>query len=530
MNPRIGIDFGTSNTVMAVWDEVSREGVPFHLPDYGRHYQYNEEPVSVVPSVIHYAVDGVRWIGQQVSERQLSSSNRTFSLIKRYIGHRSLIKRRIDGREVSHRDAGCDFLSAVLLSTGSLHELEGAEVALTAPVESFEHYSDWISGVTEAAGISRIRLIDEPSAAALGYGANIQPGRVYMIFDFGGGTLDTAVVMIEEEDGLTSGRRCRILGKAGHDLGGLSVDTWLMKEVLRQNQLSEMDDSLRAISTELLLKCRNAKERLSTEKQALISLSHPENNRVLEYELTRENFEELLDQQEFYSQVDQTIRRSLNAARERGYSEDDVHSVLMVGGSSLIPSVQKTVQRIFGRDRVRQERPLDAVARGAASFVAGVDFFDHIQHEYAIRWLNSEKGDYDYLVIVKRGAEYPTLKPIARMTIKATYAGQKELGIAIFEISENRRQSAKAPLELVFDPTGSARLVETTAEEEYRRNYFWINEKKQTFLNAEPPATQGEKRFAIEFGIDRNKHLLVTARDLKTGHLVLHDIPVVKLT
>src|SRR5207244_10907527 len=101
--------------------------------------------------------------------------------------------------------------------------LRDEEIALTVPVEAFEHYENWLVGVAEAAGMPRFRLLDEPSAAALGYGAVIQAGEVYLIFDFGGGTLDVAVVLVEENQPETVGRRCRVLGKAGVDLGGASV-------------------------------------------------------------------------------------------------------------------------------------------------------------------------------------------------------------------------------------------------------------------------------------------------------------------
>src|SRR5207302_1859909 len=158
--------------------------------------------------------------------------------------------------------------------------------------------------------------------------------------------------------------------------------------------------------------------------------------------------------------------RALHAARERGYDEGHVNRVLLVGGSSLIPCVRRTVQRIFGRERVLLDRPLDAVARGAAAFVAGVDFYDHIQHDYAIRFVDPQKGDYDYRPLVKRGTPYPTGEPVARLTVKATYDGQPQLGIAIYELGERRAREASGPVELVFDPTGAARVVSVTPDEE----------------------------------------------------------------
>lgn len=238
----------------------------------------------------------------------------------------------------------------------------------------------------------------------------------------------------------------------------------------------------------------------------------------------------MLDEHAVFTQIDQTIRRALNAARERGYTEDHIIAALMVGGSSLIPSVQKTVQRIFGRERVMLNRPLDAVARGAAAFVAGVDFYDHIQHDYAIRWVNPQKGDYDYRVIVNRGTPYPTEEPVARMTVKASHDGQKQLGIAIFEVGERRQRSGGQAVELVFDPSGAARMVNLTPDEEDRRTYFWLNEHTPTFLAADPPGKQGEARFEVEFKIDENKRLLITARDVQTGRVTHRDYPVVKLT
>ena len=534
MPGRLAVDFGTSNTVVAVWDEARQEGVPLHVPDYGQFYQQGDEQISVVPSLIHYTPDRRRWIGNQVLQRNLYHSHRTFRWMKRYIANRSPIRVRLDGYEnekgISHFDAGRDFLSSVLLFAAAELNIDDEEIALTVPVEAFEHYENWLTDVAEAVRMPRFRLIDEPSAAALGYGAYIQPGDVYLIFDFGGGTLHAAVVLIEEEEEARAGRRCRVLGKAGADTGGMTIDQWLFQEVLRQNGRSDDDEGVRPLSRALLVECERAKERLSFYERADISVVHPRTGAVLSAEFTRSRFEELLDEHEAFTTIDRTIRRALNDARERGYAEDDIEAVLMVGGSSQIPSVQRTLRRIFGRERVMLNRPLDAVARGAAAFVAGVDFYDHIQHDYGIRYVNREKGGYDYRLIVRRGTPYPTADPAARLTVKAAYDGQTRLGIVISEIGERRRRGDGQAVELVFDPSGAARLSSVTPDDEDRRTYFWMNEGNPTFMMAEPPAKQGESRFDVAFSIDGNKRLLITAHDLKTGRVVYRDYPVVKLT
>ncbi|HLN28885.1 MAG TPA: Hsp70 family protein [Gemmataceae bacterium] len=535
MPGRLGIDFGTSNTVVAVWDENLHEGVPLHIPDYGRqfHYRQNDqlsEQISVVPSLIHYAADQRRWLGKQVLNQGLYESQRTFRWMKRYIARRSPVKVRFDGREISHFDAGRDFLNAVLTFAAAELNLRDEEVALTVPVEAFEDYENWLITVAEAAGLPRFRLLDEPCAAALGYGAFIQPGDAYLIFDFGGGTLDVAVVLLEEDAGQALGRRCRVLGKAGADLGGATMDQWLFQEVLRQNGRSDSDEDVRRLSRGLLVECERAKERLSFQEHADLTVGNPGTGTVLTAALTRRRFEELLDQHEAFTQMDQTIRRALNAARERGYDEDNVKAALLVGGTSLIPCVHQTVQRIFGKERVLLHRPLDAVARGAAAFVAGVDFQDHIQHDYAIRFVNPQSGNYEYRPLVTRGTPYPTREPVARVTVKASHDGQTQLGIAIFEMGLPRRPGGRQTVELVFDPSGSARVTPVTADEEERRRFFWINEQSPTFLHAEPPGRHAEARFEVEFGIDGNKRLLITARDLKTKKITHRDHPVVQLT
>jgi molecular chaperone DnaK (HSP70) len=94
MPGRLGIDFGTSNTVIAVWDDVQQEATPLHLPDYGRHFTYRQgenlsEQISVIPSLIHYAADNRRWLGKQVHAQNLYESERTFRWMKRYITRRS---------------------------------------------------------------------------------------------------------------------------------------------------------------------------------------------------------------------------------------------------------------------------------------------------------------------------------------------------------------------------------------------------------------------------------------------------------
>ncbi len=529
MSGRLAVDFGTSNTVLTLWNEQDQKAESLHVPEYGKTSLQGDEQISVIPSLIHYAAENRRWIGNQVISRGLYNSRRTFRWMKQYISHRSPLKIQIDDQAVSPFDAGQTFLSSVLTFAGQQINFKDEEVAFSVPVEAYEHYEDWITKVAESAGIRRYRLIDEPSAAALGYSAHIQPGSVYLIFDFGGGTLHAAVVLMETEEKAKTGKRCRVLGKAGRSIGGSRIDQWLFQEILKQNQRRESDEDIRQISTTLLVECERIKEILSYQEQASIDPIFIPGKDPITASFTRSSLEEILDQHELFTQIGQTIRSALNDARERGYTEEQIQAVLMVGGSSQIPSVQKTIRQIFGKEIVKAERPLDAVARGAAAFISGMDFYDHIQHDYAIRYVNPQKGIYDYKPIVQRGTVYPTQQSIARLSIKASYPGQTQLGLAIFEMGQNKPHSSEN-VELVFDPTGAARIIQVTPQEAEDRSLFWMNEHNPTFLIADPPAAQGEPRFEIEFYIDSNKRLTINARDILTGKLIFDHAPVVKLT
>ncbi len=528
MNGRLAIDFGTSTTLLAMWDDVQRQARILSVPEYGRLYAAPGGDVSAIPSLIHYAADRRQWVGEQIPQLGLSESARTFRWMKRYIANRSPVTRRIDDRNISHAQAGADFLGSVLIHAAGELGLRDEEIAMTVPVEAFEHYENWLLGAAEAAGFARCRLIDEASAAALGYGAGVGAGQALLVFDFGGGTLDVSIALLEES-APGGPRRCRVLGKAGADLGGASVDQWLYEDVVRRSGRDPSDPIVRRMGRRLLAECETLKIALSTQLAARLAVVDGESGLTLTAEYTRADFEALLAQRGFRSRPDRVLRRAMNAARERGYDEDRIGAALMVGGGSLMPVAQSVVRQVFGQERVRLDRPLDAVARGAAAFAAGMEVSDHIQHSYALRHVDREKGDYAFRPLVARGTSYPSADTVARVSIKASYDGQTRLGLAIFEMAEQRPAERAATFELIFDPSGAPRIAEVAPVDDTERNAFWMNEHAPTFLALDAPATQGERCFDLSFRIDANKRLILTAVDVRTGRTTLRDFPVVRL-
>ncbi|MBI5572228.1 MAG: Hsp70 family protein [Desulfomonile tiedjei] len=529
MAGRLAIDFGTSNTRTAVWDDAVGEARSLPIPDVSlkaRHEDADHHAVEVpyIPSLISYAGKQV-WIGKQVKEKGLADSQSTFRWMKRYISNRLEIPRRIDGRSVKVSEAGADFLLRVLVYAAEAIDLGDEEVAFTVPVEAFEHYQDWLTRVCDQAGIKRYRLLDEASAAALGYGIQLQADSVYMVFDFGGGTLDVSIVRMEKE--AQGGKRCSVLGKGGAEVGGTTIDQWLFRDLCART--GRKPDDVRHISGLLLMEVERAKEALTTADSAEITVVDPQSGEIMSGRYSRSEFEDLLDENGLFETLQAAVGRALASARERGYEAEHIEAVLLIGGSSLIPSVRRSVRQMFGR-KVKTHRPLDAVVLGAAAFVGGAAFYDHVQHEYALRYYSREKGEHEYFTIVQPGTPYPTAGSICQVTVRASYDDQEFLGLEIYELGRKECFSCgDGPLlDLVFDPSGAARFQQREEPEIISR--FWVNEKCPTFIHARPKSRRGEKRFPVQFSVDGNKRLCVAVRDLLTGQVLMKDHPLIKLT
>lgn len=531
MPGRLAIDFGTSNTLVAVWDDAQNEALPLLLPDLSRNVKVHSpqgdfDEVPVVPSLIHYVDQDQRWLGQQVFDQDLYEHQQTFRWMKRYINRRTPIKLHLGSHDISARAAGRDFLSAVISSAVAGMDInpQEEEVALTVPVEAFEHYEQWLLSAAEKAGVPNVRIVDEATAAAIGYGATMEVGDVYMVFDFGGGSMDVSVVQTDEHEGA---RFSRVLGKAGSDLGGASIDEWMFRDVLRKAGVKDSEADVRKISRKLLVDVERAKELLSVEEKADISVIDLYTGYMLSAEYSRRRFEQMLEVQGLFAQIEQTISRAMDAARLRGVDDDQIKSVFMLGGSSLIPSVQRVLTRMFGGERVMIDRPLEAVSCGAAAYVAGAQIADFIQHDYAIRYVDAAKGTHDYRPIVRRGTQYPTTDPVAKVLVKATSDGQAKLGMSLFELGTATGGGAK--VELIFDTSGAARVRQVSPEEAEKRTHYFINEKASAFLPA-GEVQSGEGRFEVHFGLDANRQLTVSAMDLATGEFVCQDVPVAALS
>jgi molecular chaperone DnaK (HSP70) len=526
---RIGIDFGTANTVVARWDAARGRGEPVPLDGVdvtrpagdGVHQR-------VVPSLVAYSNTGTRrWLGAQVTNLLTDPDVTVFQSTKSNVTGRTVdVARAVGERRITARDAATHFLGDVTALAVLAVGAEDLEIVATAPVETFDTYRDWLAReVGAGVGAARLRVVDEATAAAVGYSARMSPGDVFCVFDFGAGTLDISVVRVEEPG--TTGAGVRAISKVGLDLGGNHIDALLAEHAATEAGLPKGDPvTYNRVFRGLLLAAEAAKVELTHAEEAEIVAT--DNGRAYRTELTRPGFERLLRDRDVLGRVNRALRKALEGAAAKGYPADGFAGVFLVGGTSLIPAVQDLVHLQFERDRVYLDRPLEAVAAGAAGIAGGHELHDHIQHDYAIRHVDQGSGTYEYELLVEAGTPYPTKEPVRTITIRAIHHAQRRMGIAIYELT-HATGGTGTDLEIVFDARGGARTVTVTPQQRQERTTLWLNEDSPTFLEAKPPAEAGEDRFRLDFRIDAQKRLTVSAFDIERRTWVLTAHPVVQL-
>ena len=527
MGKKIAIDFGTSNTTVAYWNETLSMAEIIEFDGISRKYRNPEKHDDIVtfciPSVINFHKKHIL-IGQEVFNKGKEMDKGTFKDIKRYIMKRKDLSRDTGkGKKVSFYEAGEAFLKEIILKTKNYLNNDIGEIVFTLPVDSFQYYQEWISELCRKVKIDRYRVIDEPTACALGYEANIRDNNISMVFDFGGGTLDVSIVKFEPSG---NEKKSLVLGKAGASIGGIDIDGWILEDLLLQNDLKL--EEVQHIINLLLQNIEDTKIDLSFHNESSLSIFDDLRGTLVTADYKRENFEDILKRNHLYSIIQETIDDALEEAALKGVRRRQIKEVLMIGGSSLIPSIRDLLEEKFG-DRVKAFRPFDAVVKGGCFYAGGKSLDDYIKHDYCLKhWIWSEdrrSGKYGYQPFIPKGTKYPA-EEVAKFKIDAAVPGQKEVELMIFEVRANSSQKVKN--EMIYNPeTEKYEIKKINASGEEDR--VIVNEKNPTFIKLDPPAKGGEKRISVSFAIDENRLLRITVIDLKNNSVLYKNQPVVKL-
>jgi molecular chaperone DnaK (HSP70) len=532
MGYKYAIDFGTTNTVIARWDETGGAAEIVSIPVISSPAA--EDRPALVPSLV-YVENGKSQqvvIGQTVRDKgyDQQQNNRLFRNFKRgIVTHPAPEPRSIDDSLWADRNAGRSFVKQVIDALPAKAD-EIDQLVLTAPVASFEGYLAWLNGVIDEIVPDKIRVVDESTAAALGY-AVTKPGAVVLVFDFGGGTLDLSLVQLPENREKTGGflhkllkggstqHAAKVIAKAGRIIGGSDIDQWLVTEVLKRTQVSTKE--LGSDYPILLARCEQAKIALSTVEQASIQFSAAGKEHSVT--VTREELEALLEENGFYTALRRVVDKVMHVARQRGIFKEDIHYVLMVGGTSLMPSVQRTLGQYFTSQAVQAHKPFTSVAEGALQVAAGYGLEDYLVHSYGLRYLDEETGEHQYDEIIAMGSRYPSEQPV-EVLLSAAHEGQKEIEFVIGEIDTD----SVAMIEVQYE---NGQAVFVAQANEGGQQIVPLNEARvlEMLAKLDPSGKPGEDRLKAEFSIDDRRQLRLKVTDLHHNKVLLDNVALVSL-
>ncbi|MBE9062473.1 Hsp70 family protein [cf. Phormidesmis sp. LEGE 11477] len=539
------IDFGTSNTVIARWNAETQSPETIVLP--GLSMQQKGNP-PLVPSLLYVeqaamAVENVKtMVGMAVRDRglDLSSDPRFFRNFKRGIGTpvQGFIP-ELDGHILSFEAVGNWFLRSVI---EALKQQDPAldSIIFTVPVDSFESYRNWLGSVCQSLDIDQVRLIDEPTAAALGYQTSPEQ-KTLLVVDFGGGTLDLSLIQptfakekptgfflkwgnqsrSPQADTQPSPKTVRVLAKAGENLGGADIDRWLAEHFASTQALPLTPLTLRLVE--------KLKIALSTSQTAEEAYFDEETLDSYELSLTRDRLEEILTEKGFFDRLDSRLDQVLQQAQRRNLVADDIDAVLLVGGSAQIPAVQAWAAGHFGVDKfgvdkIKGDRPFEAVAQGALRLQT-VELEDFLHHSYGIRYWDRRQNAHGWHPIIQRGQPYPTPEPI-EFFLGASTEKQPSIELILGELGE----SAPLRTEVYFEGNQLVTRQTTAGGETPAVQALNDTDSGRKIAQLTPPGFPGSDRIRVLFNVDTERFLRMTVEDLLTSETLLDNQVVVQLS
>ena len=552
------LDLGTTNSGIACWDESLGKPRLVETPDIGRNRD-TEDPLAaprLVPSAVHFlerlgVLDRLgSWpplarrffigrravIGRPALERNQGVVHPSFvPTFKPALSGEPLRPLARVGREsLTARDAAHAFLRELLHEVKRTTGQRVRDLVVTSPVTAFETYRAEAQHILHQLGVRRVRFIDEPVAAALGYGISLSQERIVLVVDVGGGTMHLALVRLAPQ-GVVSGQ-ATVLAKQGRPLGGNAVDGWVLQDLCAQMgyDLTAGDDEVTRIWRRLMLAeaCR-VKEAVYFEDETAFLMSPggstsggPSRPGSRSVALTRARLREILDEHGFYH----SLAAALEEVLAQGHvAASDVEDVLLVGGSTLLPGFFPWFEERFERRRVRAWQPFEAVAYGAACFASDrMGALDFIVHDYAFVTHDPKTGEAQHTIIVPRGTRFPTSPELWKRQLVPTCAlGEPEslFKLLICEVSRADGDERR----FVWDAAGDLHKVGGTSGDS--QVVVPLNAASPTLGYLDPPHSPRDHRPRLEiaFGVSAERWLIATVRDLLTHRELMRERPVVRL-
>lgn len=529
METHWAIDLGTTNTLIAKWVGTHAVTVALEeLADYEPAWQ-----TPLIPSAIYFQDVGRAIIGRPaLAAREilhgadlvaLGPLARSFKKTLAQASQRPVAQ--IGSDAISARQCATTFLKELLGHTAAYERMradpnrklidkivsalrwwrkEGqvTDLTMTVPVESYEPYRAELAQISRKLGVSRFHTLDEPVAAALGYGIDLTEEKHLLVVDFGGGTLDIAVVQSHRTSPSTrdagNGRHATLLAARGLTYGGETIDNWIAD--LGSEKLRAHQSTLRPL---LLSQAEAIKKDLSN-KASIAESSYFLLQGGGRIEVAREEFLRLLEDRGLYRTLETLTEATLDDCKHQLH-ESQIDAVLLVGGSTLLPGVRDLFENLFGAQRVHYWEPFEAVVKGAAVFGAGFSVDQIVHHDYAIRVYNDQQQRPEYERLVRRGTGYPTPKPF-ETRYYAVMENQQHFRLPICEVGYAGRMS------IPWTRRNNGNEYWLPSESEENECVIALNEGDA--LKLVPPGGGTQARLRIDFTIDQDRFLIATIHDL----------------
>ena len=469
--PVIGIDLGTTNSCVATLEGGQAVVIP------------NSEGSRTTPSVVAFAKDGERLVGVTAKRQAVTNSERTILSVKREMG--TDWSKEIDGDTYTPQEISAFILQKLKSDAEEYLGREVKQAVITCPAYFTDAQRKATQDAGRIAGLEVLRIINEPTAAALAYGVDKEEDQTILVFDLGGGTFDVSVLEIYQVDGQP---QIEVKATSGDNrLGGDDFDdavvVWIVAEFKKSSGI-DLSKDLQAMS-----RLREAAEKAKTELSGTTSTQvnlpfitmsdgQPEH---LDLTLSRAKLEDLIS--DF---VARTMGPTRQAIKDSGVKKGSIDKILLVGGSTRIPAVQKAIEEEVGKAPFRGINPDEAVAVGAA-LQAGI--------------IVGDEGVTDVLLL-----------DVTPLTLGIETLG----GVMTTMIERNTtiptRRSENFSTAADNQPAVEVHVLQ--GEREFAKDNTTLG---RFHLMGIPPAPRGIPQVEVTFDIDANGIVDVSAKDLGTG-------------